>query len=54
MSGASGQAQAILGQPKQKQAQKKKSTFFGLRSLSDDGEEKEKKRRLAKKGSAVW
>jgi hypothetical protein len=31
--------------------QKKKSSFFGLRSSSDDGEQK---KRLAKKSSAMW
>ena len=37
--------------PGQHKPQKKKSSFFGLRSLSDDGEQK---KRLAKKSSAMW
>jgi hypothetical protein len=36
--------------PSQRPAQKKKS-FFGLRSVSDDGAQAE---RLKKKGSAMW
>lgn len=39
------------GNPGTLKPQKKKSTFFGLRSSSDDGD---KKKTLAKKSSAMW